>query len=90
MPQTLSIIVRGKVQGVYYRQRTKERAEELNVTGTVKNLPDGSVHIIATGNTEQLNALVEWCWRGTGRAIVTDVQVEVRALQHFGSFSIEK
>ena len=90
MLQTISIIVRGKVQGVFYRQSTKEKALELNITGTIRNLPDGSVYIIATGTTEQLNALVEWCWQGPRRAIVTDVQQEICVLQHFGSFIIEK
>ena len=90
MEQTISIIVRGKVQGVFYRQSTKEKALELNITGTIRNLPDGSVYIIATGTTEQLNALVEWCWQGPRRAIVTDVQQEICVFQHFGSFIIEK
>ena len=90
MLQTISIIVRGKVQGVYYRQSTREKATELYITGFVKNLPDGSVSIVATGTTEQLNALVEWCWQGPRRAIITDVQQEIRVLQHFGAFRIEK
>ena len=90
MQQTISIIVRGKVQGVFYRQSTKEKANELNVSGTVRNLPDGSVYILATGDSEQLNALVEWCWQGPRRARVTDVQQEICVLQHFPSFTIEK
>ena len=90
MLQTICIIVRGSVQGVYYRQSTKEKAIELNITGNVKNLHDGSVCIIATGSTEQLNSLVEWCWQGPRGAIVTDIQQEIRALQHFPSFRIEK
>ena len=90
MLQTISIIVRGRVQGVYFRQSTKEKATELNINGRVRNLPDGSVSIVATGTTEQLNALVEWCWQGPRRAIITDVQQEIRALQHFDAFRIEK
>ena len=89
MLQTISIIVRGRVQGVFYRQSTREKATELNINGFVKNLPDGSVSIVATGTTEQLNALVEWCWQGPRRAIITDVQQEIRALQHFDAFRIE-
>jgi acylphosphatase len=90
MLQTISIIVRGKVQGVYYRQSTKEKAIELNVTGIVRNLPDGAVHILASGTDDQLNALIEWCWQGPRRARVTDVQHEICALQPFDSFKIEK
>lgn len=90
MLQTMSIIVSGKVQGVFYRQSTKEKAIELNVMGFVKNLPNGNVYILATGTTDQLNALIEWCWQGPKRAIVTDVSCEIHALQSFDTFRIEK
>jgi acylphosphatase len=90
MLQTISIIVRGRVQGVFYRQSTREKATELNINGFVRNLPDGSVYILATGDTDQLHAFVNWCWQGPKKAIVTDVQQEIRALQQFDSFRIEK
>ena len=90
MLQTISIIVSGKVQGVFYRQSTKEKARELEVKGFVKNLPDGNVHIIATGTIPQLDALIKWCWQGPERAGVKDVRYEACAFQSFVSFSIEK
>ena len=90
MLQTISIIVSGKVQGVFYRQSTKQKARELNVKGIVRNLPDGNVHIIATGTSEQLDSLVKWCWQGPERAVVKDVRYETCAFQPFVSFSIEK
>jgi len=90
MLQTMSIAVSGRVQGVYYRQSTKEKAIELNITGYVKNLPDGNVYIFATGTTDQLNALIEWCWHGPKRAVITSVSYEIQALQPFDSFKIEK
>jgi acylphosphatase len=90
MLQTISIIVGGKVQGVYYRQNTKEKAMELNITGFVKNLPNGDVYILATGTTDQVNALIEWCWKGSKRAFVTNVNYEVQPFQPFDSFKIEK
>ena len=90
MPHTISIIITGKVQGVYYRQSAKEKAIELNITGIVKNLPDGNVHIVATGTPEQLNELVAWCWQGPRRAKVTGVTHEICAFQAYSSFRIEK
>jgi acylphosphatase len=90
MLQTMSIIVSGKVQGVYYRQSTKEKAIELNITGFVRNLPNGDVFILATGTTDQVSALIEWCWQGPGRAVVTDVDHKIQPLQRFDSFEIEK
>jgi acylphosphatase len=88
--QTIFIIVSGKVQGVNYRQIAKERAIELGITGTVKNLRDGSVHIIATGTKEQLNELINWCRKGTVRAVVENLEVKELPLQSFERFSIER
>lgn len=90
MAETISITVEGKVQGVFYRQSTKEKATELNITGMVRNLPDGKVFILATGETDNLNALVAWCWVGSRRATVTNVIVSEKVFQPFAAFSIEK
>ena len=87
---TISITVSGKVQGVYYRQSTRERAAELGITGTVKNLRDGSVHIIATGTKEQLDELKNWCSKGPSRAVVEHIEVKELPLQPFESFRIER
>ena len=90
MLQTFSIAVSGKVQGVFYRQSTQEKAQELGITGMVKNLPDGNVHIMATGTTDQLNKLVEWCKQGPPHAVVTSVQMEELTLRQFNEFTIER
>ena len=90
MLQTLSIIITGKVQGVFYRQCTKEKAKELNISGIVRNLPDDTVQIIASGTAEKLETLIEWCWKGPSRARVTGIKQEIRAFQEFDSFRIEK
>lgn len=86
--QTIRINITGKVQGVFYRQSTKEKADALGIKGTVRNCKDESVEIIATGTKEQLNALVEWCRKGPPRAIVMDVSSQELSLQAFGNFSI--
>jgi acylphosphatase len=90
MLQTYSITVTGKVQGVYYRQSTKEKAIALGLTGYVKNLPDGRVQIMASGNTDQLLQLVLWCRQGPARAIVEEVQVETLPPTLFMGFRIER
>jgi acylphosphatase len=87
---TISITVSGKVQGVYYRQSTRERAVELGITGTVQNLRDGSVLIIATGTKEQLDELTTWCSKGPVRAAVENIEVKELPLQSFERFSIER
>lgn len=90
MLQTVSILITGKVQGVYYRQSTKEKARELGVTGFVKNLPDGSVQVIATGTTGQLNSLAHWCKQGPARAKVDDVKMKEIPAQVFTGFTIQQ
>jgi acylphosphatase len=90
MLQSISIIVDGLVQGVFYRQSTKAKAVELTITGEIKNKPDGTVHIIATGTEAQLNNLVDWCKKGPEMAIVTNVKVEKITLQAFKGFTIVK
>jgi acylphosphatase len=88
MQQTISITVKGIVQGVYYRQRTKETALKSGITGEVKNMPDGNVHIVATGTQEQLDEFVKWCHKGPDTAVVSDVIVKDVPLQSFSSFRI--
>lgn len=88
MQQTISITVSGKVQGVYFRQHTKEIAHDLGINGQVKNLRDGTVYIIATGTKEQLDKLIDWCKKGPPRAMVTGVQINELPLKHFEHFSI--
>lgn len=90
MLQTISILVSGKVQGVFFRQATKEKALELGVTGFVQNRPDGSVYITATGTDAQLQALAGWCRQGPPRAIVSTVETAEQELQEFDGFRIHR
>lgn len=88
MLQTISIIVKGKVQGVYYRQTTQEKAMALGITGTARNLPDRSVKIIATGTREQLDKLLAWCRQGPSRAEVSGIETKDEELRSFPDFRI--
>jgi acylphosphatase len=90
MQLTYSIIVTGKVQGVFYRQSTKEKAIAIGVKGIVKNENDGSVKIIATGSKEQLDKLIAWCRQGPPKAKVDTVNVKEELFRNFTSFSIER
>lgn len=90
MVETIRILVIGKVQGVYFRQSTKEKALALGLTGTVENLKDASVLIIATGEQAQLNLLIEWCKKGPKMAQVSEVSTETIPLTLFESFTITR
>ncbi len=69
----------GMVQGVFYRQSTADEAARLRLSGTVRNLPDGSVEVVAEGPRDGVEALVAWCRRGPPAARVEAVQVEWEA-----------
>jgi acylphosphatase len=90
MLKTISITVSGKVQGIFYRQSAKEKATALDINGSVKNLDDGSVYIIATGTKEKLDELIRWCYIGPPHAMVTKVEVKELQQQQFYRFTIER
>ena len=90
MHHTISITVSGKVQGVFFRQNTKEKAIALGITGSVQHLHDGNVHITATGTREQLDELTAWCRQGPRRAIVKNIITKDIPLQSFNDFSIDR
>lgn len=88
MLKTVTIRVSGKVQGVWYRQSTREKARELGITGVVRNRPDGTVWITATGTDNQLEDLITWCRSGPPKARVMQVETSPETLQEFESFEI--
>ncbi|MCG2617294.1 acylphosphatase [Terrimonas sp. NA20] len=88
MPKTVSILITGKVQGVFYRKSAREKALAAGLRGQVKNLPDGSVQAIATGEPEQLASFITWCKQGPPRAIVSNVTVSDLEFQSFKNFEI--
>ena len=67
--------VSGRVQGVFYRASTRERARELGVTGYARNLPDGRVEVLACGKPDAVEALCRWLWQGPPSSRVTAVEV---------------
>ena len=67
--------IRGRVQGVFFRAETSDRARSLGVGGWVSNEPDGSVEVVFQGEREKLESLLDWCRRGPRGASVEDVEV---------------
>ena len=88
--KTIHLRISGLVQGVWFRQNTKEQALALGVTGWVRNLADGSVEITVTGNEEKLAAFVAWCHKGPGAAVVKNVEVSEVDIASFSSFEIRR
>lgn len=78
MSTCIKCLVSGKVQGVWYRGNTQDRARELGLNGYAHNLPDGRVEVLACGAEQSLNELKAWLWHGPRMAEVIDVQCETK------------
>lgn len=87
--QRVHIIVQGKVQGVFFRASTKDKAVELELSGFVRNMPNGTVEIVAEGSQKQLKKLVDWCHKGPDRSIVSEVHTDWQTyIAEFEAFNI--
>lgn len=79
--------VAGKVQGVWFRASTQDKAKELGLTGWARNLSDGRVEVLACGDRGKLEALHKWLHEGPELAKVTEVvyeEVEWKEFERFG------
>jgi acylphosphatase len=87
---TIHLLIRGRVQGVFYRASARDKARALGLTGWVKNLEDGSVEAMASGDAEVLKEFGQWCKTGPSGAAVSDVTVTNVAEEKFEGFSIKR
>ncbi len=85
---TVHLLIKGEVQGVFYRATAKEIADKLGVTGWIKNKWDGNVEALAAGDEESLQKFIEWCRQGPKKAEVTDVIVTKKEETTFNNFSV--
>ena len=72
----IHLFVSGKVQGVWFRARTEDRAKELCLTGWVKNLDDGRVEVVAEGEEDILKKLIEFCKIGSSESRVDNLEIK--------------
>ena len=78
MNTRIYVLVSGKVQGVFFRSSAKKRADELDLTGWVKNLPEGSVEMLAQGSSEKIEALLTHLCGPQGPGRVDKIEQEWR------------
>lgn len=89
MERSLHIKIYGKVQGVFFRVETRRKALELGILGNVRNMPDGSVEVMATGEEKNLKELLNWCYNGSKGAIVEKAEFEwLKNIKTFDNFEI--
>jgi acylphosphatase len=74
--QAIRCVIVGRVQGVYYRAATAEQAARLALDGWVKNLADGRVEVVMSGDAAAIAELASWLWSGPPAARVSAVHVE--------------
>lgn len=88
--QSYSIRITGKVQGVFFRVSTKEKADELGINGFVRNEPDGSVYIEAEGESDVMQEFLSWCKRGPKNAEVISVINTPIEAKSYKSFEVRR
>ena len=79
--------VSGRVQGVFYRASTGQKARSLGISGWVRNLSDGRVEVVATGTETALSEFEKWLWHGPENARVESVAVREEPLTEFDGFN---
>ena len=84
-----TIYVTGKVQGVYYRDSTERKGNELGLKGAAWNLQDGRVKIIAEGPKGQIEKLIKWCHLGPEGAYEVGIKNKLSAKRKVESVSVE-
>lgn len=72
---TVNLLIKGKVQGVYFRNTAKEEADTCGITGCVKYINEGRVEIMATDEDEKLQQFISWCRKKPEKAVVENVIV---------------
>lgn len=79
-------VISGKVQGVFFRSNAEHKAQQLGITGWVKNLPTGEVELFACGERDPVMLLTEWLWEGPPNAEVSNVHWDEKPWQKLDAF----
>ena len=82
------VIVTGRVQGVFFRDTVRRRAEAAGVAGWISNRSDGAVEAVFEGDPEAVDQLVEFCRRGPSRAEVESAEVTEEELEGLSGFQV--
>ena len=90
MNARVHVIISGKVQGVWFRASTKQKADELGITGWVKNTSDGNVEALFEGLDNHVGEIVDWCKTGPPFAQVKNIRIiRLDPKKDFNDFSIK-
>ncbi len=81
-------IISGRVQGVCYRISTQQQATRFNLTGYVKNLPDGRVQAECCGSVEDIESMLQWLWLGPVMAKVENIEIQSLPVSDYAVFEV--
>ncbi len=82
--------VSGRVQGVFFRKYTAEKATNLGLEGFVQNLDDGRVYTEVQGEEDTVNDFLEWLWEGSPSSSVSDIKKEKMEAKEMQTFFIKR
>ena len=75
MKEQYHLYLSGRVQGVSFRYYTKKKADGIGVVGWVRNLPDGRVEVVCSGEKEEISKFIKWCQTGPKSARVDSIDL---------------
>lgn len=82
------VVVRGRVQGVFFRDTCRREARSRGVSGWAANRADGSVEVVFEGEADAVDQMLAWCRTGPEEASVASVEVEVEQPQQESGFQV--
>lgn len=83
------VLIKGRVQGVFFRSEIRSQAYGLGLTGWVRNRWDGNVEAFFEGEDQKVRKMITWCHKGPPAAVVEDVEVKWEEYKgEFTSFSV--
>ena len=82
----MHVLIKGRVQGVYFRYNTLKKAEEYHLTGWVRNRSDGNVEMVCEGMEDDINKMIRWCNQGPEGAYVREVETDWK--EYTGEFNV--
>lgn len=84
-----NIVVYGRVQGVWFRKYTKEKADELGIYGIVENFPDRTVFISVEGSKDQLEKFMDWLYEGSPLSSVREIVWDTGDVYGYKEFTVK-
>ena len=88
MKKSIRLFITGSVQGIFFRQFVKDKADKFGVKGYVRNLEDGRVEIFIEGNKDNVEQMLNLCKQGPQHAQIRNIEEKPESFQDFKEFKI--